>query len=168
MGNLHLLQSAALEPLLNTSSAKELSTQQSKKQNREVGACSIQLQNTGLHQIRANKELDKGQQSQSLSKKADVHATHNITASGKGFLGTVHTWKHFSHLWLTCFSTCFLLWALNPPQKGTEAASYMTGYLQPWVTLSQATSRGCQDDRWNPPRQDEKAGWAPLKWEPLS
>lgn len=63
-----------------------------KPQARGVGACSIQLENTGLHQIRANKELDKSQQSQSLSKKADVHATHNITTSGRRIS------RHFSHL----------------------------------------------------------------------
>lgn len=41
MENLHLLQSAALEPLLNNSSAKELSTRSKAKTIEQRGRCLL-------------------------------------------------------------------------------------------------------------------------------
>lgn len=67
-----------------------LSAAKQKPQSREIGACSIQLENTGLHQVRANKELDKSQQTSHCFKK-QMFALH-MTESRRNIS------RHFSHL----------------------------------------------------------------------
>lgn len=85
----------------------------------------IQLENTGLHQIRANKELDKSQQASPCLRKQMLKQHITLQHQGEGFLGTFRTWKHFSsHPRLACFGTCASSsGGLNPSQNGIEAAS---------------------------------------------
>lgn len=78
--------------------------------------CSILLENTGLHQIRANKELDKSQQASHCLRKQMFMEHITLQHQGKEFLGTFHTWKYFSsHPWLACLIPVIPPGDLNPP-----------------------------------------------------
>lgn len=134
-----------------------------KPQSREIGSWSIQLENTGLHQIRANKELDKSQQASHCLRKQMFMQHITLQHQGEGFLGTFHTWKHVSsHPWLACLIPVLPPRGDSTPHRmALKLLPHMTEYLQPWATSSEATSTGCQSDVWNPWRQEDKAGREP-------
>lgn len=63
VGEIYLFCKMLLWNQVQTAALKSYSSAAKRTpQSRETGACSIQLENTALHQIGANKELNKSQQ----------------------------------------------------------------------------------------------------------
>lgn len=153
-------QAAALKSYL--SAAKQT------PQSRAMGAWSIPFENTGLHQMRANKDLSKSQQARHCLQKqmCTLHVTRQH--QGGGFLGTFHTWKHFSsHPGLVYFSTyAFPSGGLGPSQMALTLLPHMTSPLQPGAPSGQATSLGCQVMYEIPGGKRNRQAGSFLKWEP--
>lgn len=157
MENFHLLQSTALEQ--STQHCKKvIPPRKATTVVRELGACAIQLDNAGLHQIRSNKEPDGGQQASHCLKSRSPPSTRLYQNQREGLLGIFTRESVLLPLCGPGLVPVFPLWDACPLQKGTEATS-----TYDWVPSALGHRRTghlswLPGDVGNPGKKEGKAG----------